>query len=179
LRIISGKYKAKVITPPGNFRARPTTDFAKEALFDILYFKFDFTGIKVLDLFAGTGSIGYEFASRGADQVDMIEKDPANHEFIQKTIRAMKMQNARAIKTDAFTYIDHIHLSYDIIFADPPYDMAGINEIPDRILSSGILVPDGWFILEHSKKLNFADHPNCFDRRVYGNVHFSFFRKTI
>jgi 16S rRNA (guanine966-N2)-methyltransferase len=178
LRIISGKYKGKIIIPPKNFRARPTTDFAKEALFNILNNKIDFTEIKVLDLFAGTGSIGFEFASRDALFVDMIEKSPVHHEFIKKNILNMKMQNARAIKTDVFVFIDHMHQSYDLIFADPPYDMEGIETIPDKILASEILKPDGCFIFEHSKKLNYTDHQNCFDQRVYGNVHFSFFRKN-
>lgn len=178
MRIISGKYKGKVIKPPKNFRARPTTDFAKEALFNILYNKIDFTQLRVADLFAGTGSIGLEFASRDANFVDMVEKDHVHYDFIRKMIREMKLENARAIKTDVFTFIDHTHESYDLIFADPPFDMEGTENLPNLIIHSSLLHPEGSFILEHSKKLVFNDHPNCFDHREYGSIYFSFFRKS-
>jgi 16S rRNA (guanine966-N2)-methyltransferase len=178
LRIISGKYKGKVINPPKNFRARPTTDFAKEALFNILYNSLDLSELKVLDLFSGTGSIGFEFASRGVRFVEMIEKNYAHYEFIKKTILDLKLENARAIKTDVFIYIKHIHETFDLIFADPPYDMTGIEELPDKILSSQILKPEGWFILEHPKRMNFSGNSTCFDERAYGGVHFSFFRRS-
>ncbi len=176
MRIVSGKYKGKVINPPKNFRARPTTDFAKEALFNILYNTFDFSELIVLDLFSGTGSIGFEFASRGAGFVEMIEKSFVHHKSIKKTILELKMDNARVIKTDVFIYIHHIDKVFDIIFADPPYNMEGIEDLPDTILNSGILKPKGWFILEHPKKINFSSHLNCFDARAYGGVHFSFFK---
>ena len=177
MRIISGKYRGKVIRPPKNFRARPTTDFAKEGLFNILINSFDFTELKVLDLFSGTGSIGLEFASRETDFVEMVEKNHMHYDFINKTIQNMQINNARVIKTDAFTYIDHIKQSFDIIFADPPYDMEKAETLPEIILSSEILKPGGWFIFEHSKNLEYSNHPDCFDQRAYGSVHFSFFKK--
>ncbi len=179
MRIISGKFKGKVIHPPKNFRARPTTDFAKEALFNILHNTIDFPHVRVLDLFSGTGSIGLEFASRNVNFVDMIEKNNVHYEFIKKTLKDMKIENARVIKTDVFTFIDHIHQTYDLIFADPPYDLKGNEELPEKILLSSILNPDGWFIFEHSKKINYSGHPYCFDIRVYGGVHFSFFKKAL
>lgn len=139
----------------------------------------DFSELNVLDLFAGTGSIGFEFASRGALAVEMIEKNPVHYEFIRKTISAWNLTNVNAIRTDVFTFISHTNQYYDIIFADPPYDLEGIGSIPDKIFSSDILTPEGWFILEHSRKTDFTAHPNCFDQRSYGNVHFSFFRNRM
>jgi 16S rRNA (guanine966-N2)-methyltransferase len=178
LRIISGKYKGKVINPPKNFRARPTTDFAKTALFNILNNTMDFSELKVLDLFSGTGSIGFEFASRGVNFIEMVEKNFVHCEFIKKAILDMKIDNARVIKTDVFIYIHHIHDTFDLIFADPPYDLEGIEELPGKILASEILKPDGWFIFEHPKSMNFSGHPDCFDERAYGGVHFSFFKRS-
>jgi 16S rRNA (guanine(966)-N(2))-methyltransferase RsmD len=177
LRIISGKYKGKILRPPKNLRARPTTDFAKEALFNILYNKLDFTQIRVADLFSGTGSIGLEFASREAGFVDMVERDHVNYEFIRKMITELKFTNARVIRTDVFTFIDHYHESYDLVFADPPFDMEGTGNLPGLIMNSALLNPGGCFILEHSKKSDYMNHPYCFDQREYGSVHFSFFRK--
>ena len=178
MRIISGTYRGKVISPPKNFKARPTTDFAKEGLFNILNNIIDFPEIKVLDLFSGTGSIGFEFASRGADFVEMVEKNHHHYEFIRDTIQKLGMNNARVIKTDVFTYIDHIKQSFNLVFADPPYDMEGVETLPGKILPSGILQPSGLFILEHSKKAEFSSFPDFFDARTYGGVHFSFFKKS-
>ena len=177
MRIISGKYKGKILRPPKRFRARPTTDFAKEALFNILSNKIDFSQTRVADLFSGTGSIGFEFASRGAEYVDMVEKDHIHYAFIHTTIMDLKMDNARAVKTDVFTFIDHSRQSYDLVFADPPFDLEKIEKIPDLIMNSEVLNSNGWFILEHSKKLNFSSHPYFFEHRGYGSVSFSFFRK--
>lgn len=179
MRIISGKFRGKVIRPPNNFRARPTTDFAKEALFNILINSFDFTELKVLDLFSGTGSIGLEFASRETGFVEMVEKNHIHYDFINSTIQKMRISNARVIKTDVFTYIDHVKQSFDIIFADPPYDLEKAESLPDMILPSELLNPDGWFIFEHSKNLDYSNNPNCFDQRAYGSVHFSFFKKSL
>jgi 16S rRNA (guanine966-N2)-methyltransferase len=177
LRIISGLYRGKTINPPKNFRARPTTDFAKEALFNILVNYFDFEEIEVLDLFSGTGSIGYEFASRGASFVEMVEKNFLHSEFIRKTLLEIGIPNARIIKSDAFIYIERMSRPFNLVFADPPYELEGLALIPDKILGSRLLKEDGWVILEHGGTQNFKDHPACFDQRNYGSVHFSFFRK--
>jgi 16S rRNA (guanine(966)-N(2))-methyltransferase RsmD len=176
LRIVSGLYRGKTINPPKNFRARPTTDFAKEALFNILVNYFDFDTIEVLDLFSGTGSIGYEFASRGASFVEMVEKNYTHSEFIRKTLNDLSISNARIVKSDAFIYIDRMSRPFDIVFADPPYDLKGIAEIPGIILGSRLLKEKGWFILEHGVNVSFQNYPACFDHRNYGSVHFSFFR---
>ncbi len=177
MRIISGKYRGRQIHPPTNFRARPTTDFAREGLFNILGNHFDFNEVKVLDLFSGTGSIGFEFASRGAIMVEMVEKNFIHAEFIKKTIKTLGEENARAIKSDAMIYVDKIKLSFDIIFADPPYDMKGTEAIPDAIFKKDILLPGGWFILEHSAAYNFSQHKHYIQQKKYGSVHFSFFEQ--
>lgn len=177
MRIVSGLYRGKTINPPKNFRARPTTDFAKEGLFNILVNHFDFEEIEVLDLFSGTGSIGYEFASRGASAVEMVERNYLHTEFIRKTILDIGISNARIIKSDVFIYIERMSRPFDIIFADPPYELEGLAEIPDKVLSSRLMKDNSWFILEHGANVNFTGHPACFDHRNYGSVHFSFFRK--
>jgi 16S rRNA (guanine966-N2)-methyltransferase len=179
LRIVSGLYRGKTINPPKNFRARPTTDFAKEGLFNILVNHFDFEEIEVLDLFSGTGSIGYEFASRGAVFVEMVERNYLHTEFIRKTLLEMAISNARIIKSDVFIYIERMKRPFDIIFADPPYDLQGVATIPDRVLGSRLLKENAWFILEHGSAVNFKEHPSCFDHRNYGSVHFSFFKREI
>jgi len=178
LRIVSGLYRGKTINPPKNFKARPTTDFAKEALFNILVNHFDFEDLEVLDLFSGTGSIGYEFVSRGASFVEMVEKNYLHSEFIRKVLQDMNIQNARIVKSDAFIYIERMSRAFDIVFADPPYDLEGLAEIPDKILKSRVLKENAWVILEHGNSQDFKDHPSCFDQRNYGSVHFSFFRKA-
>ena len=178
MRIISGKYKGRHIPVRKKFSARPTTDFAKENLFNILSNHIDFEETSALDLFSGTGSIGYEFASRGCTRVDLVEKDPRSVEFIKGVITRLGMDNVRVIKSDAFRFIEKCNQIYHIIVADPPYEMMRINEIPDLIFSGNLLHQDGWFILEHSAKYSFASHSHYVELRKYGSVHFSFFSAT-
>jgi 16S rRNA (guanine(966)-N(2))-methyltransferase RsmD len=175
VRIISGIYKGKVIDPGKGFEARPTTDFAKESLFNILANRIDFEEVEVLDLFAGTGSISFEFASRGSKHIEAIESNHKHAAFIQKTAQTLKFTQMRAYKTNVFVFLKTCSHKYDVIFADPPYDMEGVAELPDLILEKNILKEDGIFILEHSKKLNFSKHPNLTEHRNYGSVNFSFF----
>jgi 16S rRNA (guanine(966)-N(2))-methyltransferase RsmD len=177
LRIVSGSYRGRIIKPPKNLKARPTTDFAKESLFNILANYFDFTSVDVLDLFSGTGSIGLEFASRGAKSVEMVENNFTLIEFIRKTLSDLDIHNAQIIRNDVFRHIGRLRHSFDIIFADPPYDLERIASLPTVIFSNQVLRKNGWFILEHGRNLNFKDDPNCFDHRNYGSVNFSFFKK--
>jgi 16S rRNA (guanine966-N2)-methyltransferase len=179
VRIISGRYRGKVIAPGKGFDARPTTDFAKESLFNILANQIDFEEIEVLDLFSGTGSISYEFASRGCKSIEAVESNHKHAAFIAKTGKELKFDQLKVYKTNAFVYLKSCTRTYDVIFADPPYDMAGVETLPETILGSGILKEDGVFILEHAKKLNFANSPNLIDHRNYGSVNFSFFGKKI
>ena len=176
MRIIGGKYRGRRIDPPGNFKARPTTDFAREGLFNILNNRIDFENISVLDLFSGTGSISYEFASRGAVSVHLVEKDRIHISGIRRIIKDMDLENIRPIHIDVKAYLKTCSVKYDVVFADPPYDLSWLKELPDLVTQAGIIKEDGFFILEHPKGLNFNSHKLFFEHRNYGGVNFSFFK---
>ena len=177
MRIISGIYKGRPIIPSKSFKARPTTDFAKESLFNILNNTYEFDGLKILDLFAGTGSISYEFLSRGVGSVTSVEKSGKYIDFIKKTAELLEPGSSRlkAIKFDAFKYAENFELNFDIIFADPPYDLENIEELPNLIFQNPKRYKELDFILEHSSRLDFSKHPNFVNMRQYGKVNFSFF----
>ncbi len=175
MRIVSGKYKGRLIKPPKNFKARPTTDFAKENLFNILTNIFDFGKIDVLDLFSGTGSISYEFASRGSNSVISVESNYKHQLFIKKTIEELGLENVKSIKSDAFRYVKSTAKKFDLVFADPPYDLKEMESIPDFIFEQNILKPEGWLILEHGDKTDFGRHKYLKEVRKYGGVNFSIF----
>lgn len=175
MRIISGKYKGRRLSAPGTITARPTTDFAKEGLFNLLNNRIDFEGIDVLDLFAGTGGIGIEFVSRDCNSVISIEQNDKLCAYIRKICTDLKITNLSMLKTDVFKFIKSCHTQFDMIFADPPYDLENLNEIPDIIFKHNLLKADGLFVLEHSAKNHFELHPNFVDHRSYGSVNFSFF----
>jgi 16S rRNA (guanine(966)-N(2))-methyltransferase RsmD len=175
MRIISGKYKGRRISAPNNITARPTTDFAKEGLFNLLNNRIDFEGINVLDLFAGTGSISFEFVSRNCTSVISVEQNERHCNFIKKICNELKITNLSLQKTDAFRFIETCRNQFDMIFADPPYELERFDEIPDLIFSHKLLKSDGLFVLEHSVKHSFENHPCFVDHRHYGNVNFSFF----
>lgn len=177
MRIISGKYKGKYIPVRKNFSSRPTTDFAKENIFNILNNNFDFEEIEVLDLFAGTGSISYEFASRGCLKVISVEKDYRSFDFIRKTVKELNLEAVKAIKADTFKFLNKNTNTFDIVFADPPYDLENLASIPEIILETNIIKPEGWLILEHGKKHQFNDNQHLIDKRTYGSVNFSIFKK--
>ena len=175
MRIISGKYKGRIITPPNNFKARPTTDFAREGLFNILENNFIIGDLQVLDLFSGTGSISYEFASRGCQDVQLYENNHAHFSYIIKTIKDLKFEQIQAFQRDVFRSIPKIATQFDLIFADPPYAMKDIDSIPDLIFNHKLLKLKGWFILEHSGSYDFSNHKQFSKHKNYGSVHFSFF----
>jgi 16S rRNA (guanine(966)-N(2))-methyltransferase RsmD len=175
MRIISGKFKGRRISAPTNITARPTTDFAKEGLFNILNNMIDFEGIDVLDLFAGTGGIGIEFVSRNCKSVISIEQNERQSAFIRKICNELKINNLTLIKTDVFKFVGSCHTQFDMIFADPPYELEKLEEIPNLIFDKKLLKSDGLFVLEHSSKNNFSLHPNFVSHRNYGSVNFSFF----
>ncbi|MGC9150730.1 MAG: 16S rRNA (guanine(966)-N(2))-methyltransferase RsmD [Microbacter sp.] len=180
MRIISGFYKGRRFNPPLNMTARPTTDFAKEALFNVLtHWIDDWEHISVLDLFAGTGSISYEFISRGVQQVIAVEMSEKQLAFIHQIINKLQLQKYLKLhRMDVFRFLKKANSeSFDIIFADPPYMMAEIDTLPDLIFEHSLLAPNGLFILEHSSKHDFGNHPYFKESRTYGNVHFSFFQK--
>jgi 16S rRNA (guanine966-N2)-methyltransferase len=176
LRIIGGKYKGRRIVPPRNFKARPTTDFAREGLFNILNNRVDFETINVLDLFSGTGSISYEFASRGAASVHLVEMDPVHITGIKHIIHDLDFRNIRPIRIDVKAYLKTCSVKYDIVFADPPYDLQWLKELPDLVAQANVIKQDGFFILEHPKALSFTNHKLFFEHRNYGGVNFSFFK---
>jgi 16S rRNA (guanine966-N2)-methyltransferase len=179
LRIISGKNKGRRINPPSNFTARPTTDYARESLFNILNNRIDFEAVSVLDLFAGTGSISYEFASRGTKVVHLVEKDPRHISFIRRMIDEMKFECIKPIHIDVKAYLKTCRFKYDVVFADPPYNLAWLDTLPDLITSSGVIKDDGFFILEHPKDLSFTSYKHFFEHRNYGGVNFSFFSPLV
>lgn len=176
MRIIGGKYSGRRIDPPHGFKARPTTDFARESLFNILNNRIDFEDIRVLDLFAGTGSISFEFSSRGAKEVHLVEQDIRHIAGIKSIIREMGFERIKTIHIDVRTYLKICTVKYNIVFADPPYDLPWIEKIPDLISSSGVLDQDGFLVLEHPKKMYFGEHRLFCEHRNYGGVNFSFFR---
>ena len=176
MRIIGGKYKGRRINPPGDFRARPTTDFAREGLFNILNNRVDFETISVLDLFSGTGSISFEFASRGAVSVHLVEKDFRHISGIRKILKELDLENVKPIHIDVKAYLKTCSVKYDIVFADPPYELTWLKELPDLVTQSGIIEEDGFFVLEHPRDLSFASHALFFEHRNYGGVNFSFFK---
>ena len=177
MRIISGKYKGRHFDIPRSFKARPTTDFAKENLFNILNNMLDFEEIKALDLFSGTGSISLELLSRGCQEVTSVEMDSLHFSFLKKSQAALNDMNWRIIRDDVFRFIRRCSAEYDLIFADPPYALKELGEIPNMILSGNMLKEDGIFIFEHGKDYDFSEHP-CFFRHIaYGSVNFSFFKK--
>lgn len=177
MRIISGQYKGRAINPPKNLRARPTTDFAKENLFNVLQNMVDFEECNVLDLFAGTGSISYEFASRGVRSVTSVEINAVHHNFIRRTAQELGIRNLYAVKANAFLYLKSCAKQFDLIFSDAPYDLEHSEEIIPLVLEGEILREGGLFIFEHSKEKNFSNHPCFWQLRSYGSVQFSFFKK--
>lgn len=177
MRIISGTHKGRRITPDKKFKARPTTDFAKENLFNVINNWYDIEDLNVLDLFSGTGGISYEFASREAKSVISIEKDYNHQAFIKRTIEELGFKNIKSIKSDVFRYIKSCKFKFDLIFADPPFALKEIDTIPDAIFEQNLLQDDGILIVEHSKDTNFSTHPMFTEQRVYGSVNFSIFSK--
>jgi len=178
MRIIGGSLKGKSIIPPAGLKARPTTDFAKEGLFNVLTNEIDFEETTVLDLFAGTGSISFEFASRGCQDVVAVEMNHLQADFIRKTAVALGLSAIIVVRHNVFDFINICTRSFDIVFADPPYAIEGLSTLPDRIIEHNILADNGYLILEHPKEYSFTDHPCFVKEKHYGNVHFTFLKKA-
>ena len=175
MRIIGGRLKGQLIRLPQTYAARPTTDFAREGLFNILGNEYEFEDLKVLDLFGGTGAVSYEFASRGASRVWCVEMARENASFIKRESTRLGLDNVTMVRDNVFDFLDVCHEKFDLIFADPPYALEGLETIPDKVLSKDILFPECYFILEHGSEHSFKDHPRFRKERIYGRVHFSFF----
>lgn len=176
MRIIGGKFKARRIQVPSNLKARPTTDFAKEGLFNILNNLLDWEETTALDLFSGTGSIAFELISRGCSSVITVEHNQNHLNFIYKAQEILGITELYPVKADVFKYLSTLKLQFDLIFADPPYDLSEAVKIPEIIIQKKLVKDGGLFIMEHSQKQNFSHLPHFKEERKYGNVHFSFFQ---
>lgn len=179
MRIIAGSHRGRVLRPPKGLDLRPTTDLAKESLFNILNNHFDFEQLRVLDLFAGTGNISLEFASRGAASVTAVEKNPRCTAYILQTASSLGFDNMRVLRTDVFQLLKKETGPFDLIFADPPYAMNGRENLPALVLEGSLLAPQGWFVMEHDSFVGFKSHPLFVSERVYGKVHFSIFNREL
>ncbi len=178
MRIITGIYKGRRFDIPRSFKARPTTDFAKENLFNVLTGYIDLDGARALDLFAGTGSISLEFLSRGCSQVVSVELDRDHYTFIRQCVEKLGSDKSMVIRGDVFKFVKSCHQQFDIIFADPPYALEKLPEIPDLVFSRNLLADGGLFVFEHGKQNDFSGHPHFVEHRSYGSVNFSIFRAS-
>ena len=176
MRIISGNLGGRRISPPAHMpHTRPTTDIAKEGLFNILQNNLEFDALKTLDLFGGTGSISYELASRGVSDLTIVEKDDKMFSFIKKTATDLKLQNFKVVKSDVFRFIESTSEKYDFVFAGPPYALTTIDELPKQIFEKGLLNAGGWFVLEHTPRNDYKTFPHYLREKNYGTTIFSIF----
>lgn len=176
MRIITGIYKGRHFDIPRTFKARPTTDFAKENIFNVLQGYIDFDGATALDLFAGTGSISLELVSRGCRQVVSVEADRDHAAFIRQCFKKLSEEKDILVRGDVFRFLKSCHQKFDFIFADPPYALEELPRIPDLVLDGGLLSEGGLFVFEHGKNHDFSAHPRFLEHRSYGSVNFSLFR---
>lgn len=176
MRIISGIHGGRRISPPGNMpHTRPTTDIAREGLFNILQNNLDFEELVTLDLFGGTGCISYELASRGVKDLSIVEKDNKMYEFIRKTAADLQFENFHVIKSDIFRYMENCSRQFDFIFAGPPYALTTIDELPLKVFEKKLLKPEGWFVLEHTPRNDYKKFEHYKTERNYGTTIFSIF----
>jgi 16S rRNA (guanine966-N2)-methyltransferase len=176
MRIISGIHGGRRISPPVKMpHTRPTTDIAKEGLFNILQNNLDIEELNTLDLFGGTGSISYELASRGAKELTVIEKDEKMFSFIKETADKLGFKNMKVLRSDVFKYMEQCNEKFDLIFAGPPYALTTIDELPRMVFEKGLLNPGGWFVLEHTPRNDYKKAPHFRTERNYGTTIFSIF----
>ena len=176
MRIITGKYKGRRFDIPRSFKARPTTDFAKENIFNVLNGYVDFDGAVALDLFSGTGSITLELLSRGCAHVTSVEMDRDHHRFICDCLQKLGASEGLPVRGDVFRFLASCHQQFDFIFADPPYALPQLSTLPDLVVGGGLLKENAVFVLEHGKEHDFSQHPHFVEHRAYGSVNFSIFR---
>ena len=175
MRIITGKYKGRHFDIPRSFKARPTTDFAKENIFNVLSHHIDFEDATALDLFSGTGSITLELLSRGCSHVISVEADRDHHRFIQDCLKKLDTNDAIPLRGDVFRFVKSCKQQFDFIFADPPYALKELPTIPDLIFEKGLLKEGGVFVFEHGKDYDFSAHPHFAEHRSYGSMNFTLF----
>jgi len=180
MRIIAGSLGGRRVHPPAKMpHTRPTTDIAKEGLFNILQNNLELEGMTTLDLFGGTGSISYELASRGATNLTIVEKDDKMHAFISNNVASLQIENCKVIKSDVFRFIDQCTDQFDFIFAGPPYALATIDKLPELVAEKKLLKPGGWFVLEHTPRNNYEKFPLYKAARNYGTTIFSIFIEPV
>lgn len=177
MRIIGGKFKGLRFYPPTTLPVRPTTDMAKEALFNILNNQVDFEELKVLDLFSGTGNISMEFASRGANDITSVDIHTGCIRYLKDIAKQQQLESITTFRADVLKFLKEETDTYDLIFADPPYDLPQIPLIADLVFERNLLKPDGMLIIEHPSSKRINNHPNFSEQRKYGNTSFSFFLK--
>ncbi len=175
MRITGGRLRGRLIEPPAGFSARPTTDFAREGLLNILDNRYDFSEISLLDLFGGTGAISYEFASRGTTDIDIVETDRRHCEFLRRNLQSLELSTVKVHRLDVRDWLKICRKQYDIVFADPPYALRWLPELPEMVMKSGAMHDSTLFILEHPKSMLFKHLNSFLEQRKYGNVNFSFF----
>lgn len=175
IRIIGGELKGRRITAPSNLPVRPTTDYAKEGLFNVLNNRIDFTSVKALDLFAGTGNISYELGSRGCPEITAVDAEFRCIRFIGETAEKLGLKQIRTVRSDVYTFISRAKAQWDLIFADPPFAQTGLVKIPGLIFENKLLRPGGILIVEHPERIIFPDTANLLENRHYGKVNFSIF----
>jgi len=176
MRIISGIYKGRNIIAPANLPVRPTTDFARTGLFNILNSRYDLEEVSFLDLFSGTGSISLEMASRGCKDITAVDSNRNCIQYLQQTAGSWKVSGLRIVKEDVFKFLQSTRISVDIVFADPPYALKGLDELPEMVNKGQLVKPGGCFILEHGDDIDFSKEGHFEQKKTYGNVNFSIFQ---
>ncbi len=175
MRIIGGSLKGRRFSPPRHFKGRPTTDFGREGLFNLLRSRLELDGLEALDLFAGSGAVSYELASRGAVSVTAIEQDSGVCRYIQKQAQDFGLDAIRVVRADVFAFLGRAMTQYELVFADPPYTDPRLETLPDLVREAGLVAKGGLFILEHGDRRDFSAAEGFVEMRKYGHVHFSFF----
>lgn len=179
MRIIAGSLRGRRLNPPATLPVRPTTDMARESLFNILNNYVDYEDCAVMDLFAGTGAMSLEFVSRGAKEVTSIDINNQCTDFIKASAKQFGVNNIHVVRADVFDLIKRAYKKFDIIFADPPYALDNLPQLPDLIFEHDLLTDDGIFILEHPRDYHFEEHPHFWQHRNYGKVNFTFFAQKL
>lgn len=176
MRVISGNFRGKIINAPNTLSLRPTTDFAKTGLFNILCNRCDLEKVSALDLFSGTGNITYEFISRGTPYIVSVDSNPLCTKFIKSTFKFLSAGRAEVVCADALFFLEKNNIAFDLIFADPPFNFLHYSNLIDAALNKKNLKANGFFVLEHQNKVSFNSHPSFIEERKYGNVMFTFFK---
>ena len=179
MRIIAGSLRGRRLNPPQNLPVRPTTDMARESLFNILNNYVDYEECAVMDLFAGTGAVSLEFVSRGAREVTSVDINAQCTDFIKQSAQQFGVKNLHVVRADVFDLLKRANRKFDIVFADPPYAIDGLATLPDLVFERQVLTDDGIFVLEHSREFSFEEHPHFWQHRAYGKVNFTFFANKL